>query len=65
MELSELQKYQKHIKDFHCKTCIHIRMLPQSLFYCDTRKSFTTKNQKLSIKAGSVACPLYETLNQH
>ena len=64
MKLSELQKYQKHIKDFHCKNCIHIRRLQESLFYCNTRRCFTTTNLKLGVRMNSIACPLYETLNQ-
>ena len=59
-ELLELQKYQKHIKNFHCKDCIHFGRISRYYFYCNTRKSFYTQNLKLRIKAGDVACPLYK-----
>ena len=63
MTLAELQKYQKHIKDFRCKHCIHFRRIQYTEFYtefyCDTRKSFSTKNNKIKIKSNDVACALY------
>lgn len=80
MELSELQLYQKHVKNLYCRDCqycereqhekthssinregqikeYHYWTKPR--FLCTKRKQ---NKQQLQIKAGDVACSLYEKL---
>ena len=59
--LMELQKYQKHLKDYRCKQCTHLGRYDAHLFYCTIRPSFYTQNLKLRVKAGDVACSLYKS----